>query len=106
MKPKGILFKPMEISCEIGDAESILEVALRHDIDLSHSCGGMGSCTTCRIIVEKSEKPLPKRNDLEQDIADMRKFAPNERLACQLHPADGLVVRIPDPPPVKDFDDY
>lgn len=95
MKPKGILFQPMDIECEIGDAESVLEVALRHQIDLSHSCGGMGSCTTCRIFVEHSDSPLPPRNELEQDIADMRGFTPDERLACQLPPIDGLVVRVP-----------
>ncbi len=96
MKPKGILFHPSETRCEIDGAESVLEVALSHDIDLSHSCGGMGSCTTCRIIIEHSDEPLPARNELEQDIADMRKFADDERLACQLPPLEGLVVRIPE----------
>jgi 2Fe-2S ferredoxin len=96
MKPQGILFQPNDVTCEIQDSESVLDVALRNGIEISHSCGGMGSCTTCRIYIEKSAKPLPPRNELEQDIADMRKFEDRERLACQLPPAAGLVVRIPD----------
>lgn len=100
MKPRGILFQPMDVACEIGESESVLDVALRHDVELNHSCGGMGSCTTCRIVVVHCEEPLPERNELEQDIADMRKFAPEERLACQLPPVEGLVVRVPGQPPV------
>jgi 2Fe-2S ferredoxin len=64
---------------------------------LAHSCGGMGSCTTCRVIVVHTPQPLPERTELEQDIADMRAFRPEERLACQLPPLDGLVVRVPEP---------
>lgn len=96
MTAKGIVFQPLEKSCEIGDAESVLEVALENEIEISHSCGGMGSCTTCRIIVESPVGDLPPRNELEQDIADMRGFEPEERLACQLPPSPGLVVRVPD----------
>lgn len=91
-----MVFQPLEKSCEIGNAESVLEVALLNDIELSHSCGGMGSCTTCRVLVQSSLAELPQRNELEQDIADMRAFGPEERLACQLPPLPGLVVRIPD----------
>lgn len=95
MSDQGILFQPLNRRCAIEGEESVLEVALKNGIDLSHSCGGMGSCTTCRIIVEKTKSPLPARNELEQDIADMRNFREDERLACQLPPADGLVVRVP-----------
>ncbi len=96
MTTTGIVFQPLDRTCEIQNAESVLEVALSNEIEISHSCGGMGSCTTCRVIVESPIKDLPPRNELEQDIADMRGFAAEERLACQLPPAPGLVVRIPD----------
>lgn len=99
MTVQAIHFRPIEKTCEIKREESVLEVALRNGIEIPHSCGAMGSCTTCRVIVEKSEGPLPERNELEQDIADMRGFKPEERLSCQLPPLPGLVVRVPDPLP-------
>lgn len=95
MSGQGILFQPMDKRCPIEGAESVLDVALKNGIDLGHSCGGMGSCTTCRICVEFSPQALPPRTDLEQDIAEMRSFQDEERLACQLPPSEGLVVRIP-----------
>lgn len=96
MTAKGMVFQPLDITCEIEDADSVLQVALKNKIEIAHSCGGMGSCTTCRVIVESPLEELPPRNELEQDIADMRGFHPAERLSCQLPPASGMVVRIPE----------
>lgn len=96
MNTKLIHFLPTARACEFHKENSVLEVALKNNIEISHSCGAMGSCTTCRIIVESSPMPLPPRNELEQDIADMRGFADNERLSCQLEPIAGLVVRLPE----------
>lgn len=95
MSRKGLLFQPYEKLCEIGSAESVLEVALKNGVDIGHSCGGMGSCTTCRVIVESSPTALPPRNELEDEIATSRGFSDDERLSCQLPPVDGLVVRVP-----------
>ncbi|MBX3020601.1 MAG: (2Fe-2S)-binding protein [Bdellovibrionales bacterium] len=95
MTSKAIHFLPADKSCVIKKEASVLEVALRNEIDIPHSCGGMGSCTTCRVIVVQSDGPLPERNELEMDIATMRDFAPEERLSCQLPALPGLVVRVP-----------
>ena len=96
MTPKTIRFFPQDQECPIGSAQSVLEVALKNGIPLSHSCGGMGSCTTCRVFVIRSPSALPPRNELEQEMADTRGFADEERLACQLPPLEGLEVRIPE----------
>jgi 2Fe-2S ferredoxin len=97
MTNKFIHFLPIDRKVPIDQAESVLEVALRNGIPLNHSCGGMGSCTTCRVIVQSSSEALPVRNELEQDLAEMRGFADNERLACQLPALGDLVVCIPPP---------
>lgn len=99
MTSKAIHFLPADKTCVFKNEESVLEVALRNGIEIAHSCGGMGSCTTCRVIVIQSDVALPERNELEQDIASMRGFRPEERLSCQLPPLPGLVVRVPDPFP-------
>ena len=96
MTKKNLKFLPSEKSCDFTDEDSVLEVALKNGLDIPHSCGAMGSCTTCRVIVEGQKGPLPERTELEQDIADMRSFSDQERLSCQLPPMDGLVLRIPE----------
>lgn len=96
MTTKSIHFLPHDIHATFKNEDSVLEVALKNGIEIPHSCGAMGSCTTCRVLVESSPGALPERNELEQDIADMRGFTDQERLSCQLPPVDGLVLRLPD----------
>lgn len=96
MTGNKILFLPCGREIPVESESSVLEVALKHKIAIPHSCGGMGSCTTCRVFVEQSPQALPHREEMEQDIAQMRGFAENERLSCQLPPLPGLVVRVPE----------
>lgn len=79
---------------KIGKSETLLDVALSNEVFLSHTCEGMGSCTTCRIfIIDGDAGP---RSEVEQERADERGFSEKERLACQVIPADGLVFEIPE----------
>ena len=55
----------------------------------------MGSCTTCRVIITKGAESLEPRNELEMEHAQMRGFAPNERLGCQTLAVDGIEITIP-----------
>ena len=83
---------------EAGD--TILELALKNDIELHHNCGGVCACTTCHIYVNKGMEHLEELSDKEEDFID-RAVSPrlNSRLGCQslLLDGDGEVeVTIPD----------
>lgn len=80
--------------------QSLLEVALKNDIELHHNCGGVCACSTCHVYVEKGEEYLEEITDREEDFID-RAVSPrlNSRLGCQcvLHPGSGeVVVTLPD----------
>ena len=69
--------------------QSILEVALKNDIELHHNCGGVCACSTCHLYVEKGE-----------DFID-RAVNPrlSSRLGCQcmLNSGSGeIIVTLPD----------
>ena len=49
--------------------QSILEVALKHDIELHHNCGGVCACSTCHIYVEGGDDFLEELSDKEEPIA-------------------------------------
>lgn len=85
---------------DITPDQSILEVALTHDINLHHNCGGVCACSTCHLYVESGEDYLEELTDKEEDFID-RAVNPriNSRLGCQcvLHPGEGHVtVTLPD----------
>lgn len=78
--------------------QSILDVALRGGIEVDHTCGGHGTCGTCRVEVLEGLQNLPARSDIELEMAQDRGFSENERLACQIPPVAGLSLRIPRTP--------
>lgn len=80
--------------------QSLLEIALKNDIDLHHNCGGVCACSTCHLYVNKGEDSMEEMTDKEEDFVD-RAINPrlNSRLGCQcvLHPGSGEIeVTLPD----------
>ena len=75
--------------------QSVLEVALKNDIELHHNCGGVCACSTCHLYVESGEEFLEELSDKEEDFID-RAINPrlNSRLGCQcvLQSGSGDVV--------------
>lgn len=99
--PISIKFLPENRLVDASQDESILEAALRAGLEISHSCGGNGTCGTCRVWVREGLSGLPARNEVEQEMAEDRGFQPQERLCCQNQPIPGLVLEIP----ISDFEE-
>lgn len=94
---KGL--EPVTISTA-AEGDSLLEVALKNDIDLHHNCGGVCACSTCHLYVEQGEQLLEELSDREEDFID-RAVNPrlNSRLGCQcvlLEGAGAITVTLPD----------
>jgi 2Fe-2S ferredoxin len=78
---KGL--EPVIIS-NVDPDQSILEIALKNDINLHHNCGGVCACSTCHVYLEKGEDCVEELSDKEEDFID-RAVNPrlNSRLSCQ-----------------------
>ena len=78
---------------------SILDIALAHDIDIDHACGGVCACSTCHVIVREGHESC---NEATEDEEDQLDNAPGlelgSRLSCQCVPNGCLdvVVEIPE----------
>lgn len=91
-------------SVEAAPLQTILDVAIQNDIPHHYICGGTGRCSTCRVsLVEGQENCLP-RNQVELQMADMKGFPPDLRLACQTRLIGPVKVRrlVRDPRDVLD----
>ena len=80
--------------------QSILEVALKNDIDLHHNCGGVCACSTCHLYLNEGEAFIEELSDKEEDFID-RAINPrlSSRLGCQCILQDGtgnITVTLPD----------
>ena len=104
-----LTFLPMQVTVEVdpaalpasgeGLAGSILDIALAHDVDIDHACGGVCACSTCHVIVREGVESCQEATEDEEDMLDT---APGleltSRLACQAVPngTRDVVVEIPD----------
>ena len=86
--------------CDVEGGQSILEVALKNNIDLHHNCGGVCACSTCHLYIDKGQDLVEVLSDKEEDFID-RAISPklSSRLACQCiltAEAGDLEVTLPD----------
>lgn len=61
---------------------SLLDMALKHDIDWGFSCT-QGTCARCRCLVEEGQANLNEPTDAEWDRLDEEELEDGYRLGCQ-----------------------
>ncbi|ACV26913.1 MAG: ISC system 2Fe-2S type ferredoxin [Kangiella sp.] len=98
-----VIFLPHEELCPEGavfeaeEGETVLDVALRNDIEIEHACEMSCACTTCHVIVREGFDSLEESDELEDDMLDKAwGLEPESRLSCQAVVDDeDLTVEIP-----------
>lgn len=93
--PIQMVVLPEELDVSASQNQTILDALLAAEVEIDHSCGGMGSCGTCRVFVEAGLELLGPRGEIEEEIARDRQFEANERLCCQNLAQSGLRIRKP-----------
>ena len=91
--------EPITLS-DIEPGQTLLEIALKNDIELHHNCGGVCACTTCHLYIENGMDNIDELSDREEDFID-RAVNPTlkSRLGCQSLLLDGsgeIEVLLPD----------
>jgi len=101
-----VTFLPANVTVEVDDSKypladhgkpgSLLDIALAHEVELEHNCGGSCACTTCHVIVKEGEENLSPMESDEEDRLDMAEgLTIHSRLGCQCVVKGAVVVEIP-----------
>ena len=84
------------------EGEHLLEVALRHHVNIEHACGGVCACSTCHVYIEQGDDCLAEPTEAEEDrVEEAAGLQINSRLSCQCDiikaPEDGqpITMRVP-----------
>ncbi len=107
-KPYTITFLPANATVQVDPARvpydrhgkpgSILEIAMGHDVEIDHACGGVAACSTCHVVVKSGFESIAPAEEQEEDMLDTAPgLTPRSRLACQAVPSGAcdIVVVVP-----------
>jgi 2Fe-2S ferredoxin len=90
-----VKFLPSGVEVEVKAGESLLDIALSHDISIQHACGGFCACTTCHCEVTEGESNLdPADSDEVERLDVLDERLTTSRLACQAKVRGDVVVRV------------
>jgi len=100
-----VTFLPANRTIEVDDTKypladhgkpgSLLDIAIAHDVDLPHNCGGSCACTTCHVVVREGEANLSEMQEDEEDRLDTATgLTIHSRLGCQAVVQGDVVVEV------------
>ncbi|MBW2204146.1 MAG: DUF4445 domain-containing protein, partial [Deltaproteobacteria bacterium] len=91
---------PFEKTIDIDGSRNLLELAREAGIPLQSTCGGKKICGKCKVVIKKTDGPLPPSSAREQKVLGGYSEK-GYRLACETVLTHGAVVVIPDESRIK-----
>ena len=79
-----IKFVPQNLEFEIKAGESVLDVAKRENVFIKSVCGGVPSCSECRVKVVAGGHNVMPPGPKEKALIGSSYFIDQSRLSCQL----------------------
>ena len=92
MIKRTVRILPLGIDIECSEEETILQAALRLNLDIGQQCGGSGTCGKCRIRTISGSFTDP--TDREKNTLTSSQDDSSIRLACQTRPLSDCSVHI------------
>jgi len=89
-----VVFQPLGLHVEVEAGATVLEAAQKGGVGLSATCGGLGSCDTCRVLLG-DQSHVSQPNHSEEEALGPVGLAGGMRLACQAEIYGPLQVQIP-----------
>ncbi len=91
-----VRFEPDNVEVVVDRGTTILDAALKANVDISTSCGGKGTCKKCKVTVKG---PVEQST---QKILDKEIASKGYVLACQSFVSGDIVVTVPEEARMKD----
>ena len=74
---------PDEVVVQVRAGTSLLAAAAAGGVELMHSCGGIGACTSCRVQILSGREQLSPIGRAEREQLKESGILDTHRLACQ-----------------------
>lgn len=73
----------LELELKTGLKPTLLEALNANKVSINQSCGGYGTCGTCRVEILEGHQSLDGVSEYEQQQAQELQLLPGQRLSCQ-----------------------
>lgn len=91
-KPKrqfNVVFEPAGIAVQVNTGDSILKTALKAGVHLTTTCGGSGTCGSCRVRLQQGDVDSVSSDAISQDEINQ-----GIRLACQSYVSQDVTIEV------------
>jgi uncharacterized 2Fe-2S/4Fe-4S cluster protein (DUF4445 family) len=89
-KKVKVHFNPDNVDIVVEQGENLLQAAIAAGVRIYASCGGAGTCGTCKVLIEKGEVETTKTDKLSAE-----EYKKGIRQACQSRVITDLTVYVP-----------
>ena len=89
-KKVNVHFNPDNVDIEVEAGENLLQAAIAAGVRIYASCGGAGTCGTCKVLIEKGEVETTRTKKLSAE-----EYKKGIRQACQSRVITDLSVYVP-----------
>lgn len=79
-----VKFLPMNVEHEIESNQSVLDLAKKHGLFIKSICGGLPSCSECRVKIVSGEHNVMPPGFKEKSLIGSAYFIDHSRLSCQI----------------------
>jgi len=89
-KKRRVHFSPDNVDIIVDEGENLLQVAISAGVYINASCGGNGTCGTCKVLIEKGQVKTRETPKLSEE-----EYEQGLRQACQSQVITDLSVYVP-----------
>src|SRR6185503_1565683 len=86
---------PDGVTVQVKAGTSLLAAAAAGGVELMHSCGGIGACTSCRVLILGGRDQLSPIGRAEREQLRESGILETHRLACQTMVYGNVVLERP-----------
>ena len=89
-KKVKIHFDPENVDIVVGKGENLLQAAIAAGVHIYASCGGAGTCGTCKVLIEEGQVETTRTERVSEE-----EYQQGIRQACQSRVLTDLIVYVP-----------
>jgi 2Fe-2S ferredoxin len=79
-----IKFMPQNVEADVDPSKSLMQIATEHGLKIKSICGGIASCSECRVKIIEGENSIPEPSKAEINLIGTSYYIDGRRLSCQV----------------------